>query len=157
MSNSNKIMMMMMLYCLSTLSSPPSVAVEGFVLSGPLTSRRRIQEQQRPFLTTCTIKESRLDVNNKKTKPANSSSNEKQQLSSFDPFGLSSSSSNVETSITGLESFSNAVGAASSSLEHSKQGQTIPPPAEKEEMGIWAARGILLLVAAIWGTNFAVG
>jgi len=25
-----------------------------------------------------------------------------------------------------------------------------------EELGLWAARGILLLVAAIWGTNFAV-
>jgi hypothetical protein len=27
---------------------------------------------------------------------------------------------------------------------------------DKKELGIWAARGILLLVAAIWGTNFAV-
>ena len=27
---------------------------------------------------------------------------------------------------------------------------------DKQEIGIWAARGILLLVAAIWGTNFAV-
>jgi hypothetical protein len=27
---------------------------------------------------------------------------------------------------------------------------------DKQELGIWAARGILLLVAAIWGTNFAV-
>ena len=27
---------------------------------------------------------------------------------------------------------------------------------EKKELGIWAARGILLVVAAVWGTNFAV-
>jgi hypothetical protein len=27
---------------------------------------------------------------------------------------------------------------------------------DKLKVGIWAARGILLLVAAIWGTNFAV-
>lgn len=25
-----------------------------------------------------------------------------------------------------------------------------------QQLGIWAARGLLLLVAAIWGTNFAV-
>lgn len=27
---------------------------------------------------------------------------------------------------------------------------------EENKLGIWAARGLLLLVAAIWGTNFAV-
>lgn len=27
---------------------------------------------------------------------------------------------------------------------------------ETKELGIWAARGILLVVAAVWGTNFAV-
>jgi hypothetical protein len=27
---------------------------------------------------------------------------------------------------------------------------------EEKELGIWAARGILLVVAAVWGTNFAV-
>ena len=32
---------------------------------------------------------------------------------------------------------------------------TLPPP-EQSEFNIWAARGLLLLVAAIWGTNFAV-
>ena len=31
-----------------------------------------------------------------------------------------------------------------------------PPPPEQSELNIWAARGLLLLVAAIWGTNFAV-
>lgn len=30
------------------------------------------------------------------------------------------------------------------------------PSNEKKELGIWAARGILLVVAAVWGTNFAV-
>jgi hypothetical protein len=31
-----------------------------------------------------------------------------------------------------------------------------PPPPLSSELNIWAARGLLLLVAAIWGTNFAV-
>ena len=31
-----------------------------------------------------------------------------------------------------------------------------PPEQQQSELSIWAARGLLLLVAAIWGTNFAV-
>lgn len=27
---------------------------------------------------------------------------------------------------------------------------------KNKQLGIWTARGLLLLVAAIWGTNFAV-
>ena len=34
--------------------------------------------------------------------------------------------------------------------------QTIQDQEKQGEMSLWAARGILLLVAAIWGTNFAV-
>ena len=42
--------------------------------------------------------------------------------------------------------------STSQSLEKKQEGQD---PSNRE-MSIWAARGLLLLVAAIWGTNFAV-
>jgi hypothetical protein len=55
----------------------------------------------------------------------------------FDPFQVSSDGNQLEpVNINGVGEL--------------KQEQ------DKQELGIWAARGILLLVAAIWGTNFAV-
>jgi hypothetical protein len=40
------------------------------------------------------------------------------------------------------------------SIEEEKLFQLSPK--KEPELGLWAARGLLLLVAAIWGTNFAV-
>jgi hypothetical protein len=56
----------------------------------------------------------------------------------FDPFQVSSDGNQLESSV-------NLNGVAELKQEQDKQ-----------EIGIWAARGLLLLVAAIWGTNFAV-
>lgn len=55
----------------------------------------------------------------------------------FDPFQVSSDGNQLESV--------NLNGAGELKQEQDKQ-----------ELGIWAARAILLLVAAIWGTNFAV-
>ena len=33
---------------------------------------------------------------------------------------------------------------------------SLPPEEDEQKLSLWAARGILLLVAAVWGTNFAV-
>jgi hypothetical protein len=41
-------------------------------------------------------------------------------------------------------------------LELSSNNESGDIETEKKELGIWAARGILLVVAAVWGTNFAV-
>jgi drug/metabolite transporter (DMT)-like permease len=61
---------------------------------------------------------------------------ELEPLESFDPFQLSDDELRPTDVTDQLD------------LQQSKE--------KKEEIGIWAARGILLLVAAIWGTNFAV-
>jgi hypothetical protein len=43
------------------------------------------------------------------------------------------------------------------SLQPFEQLELPPPPQQQQsELNIWVARGLLLLVAAIWGTNFAV-
>ena len=50
-------------------------------------------------------------------------------------------------------------GASCTLLESNNNNSDASKEEEKErtrELGIWAARGILLLVAAVWGTNFAV-
>jgi hypothetical protein len=57
--------------------------------------------------------------------------------SAFDPFQVSSDGNQLESV--------NLDGAGELKEEE-----------DKLKFGIWAARGILLLVAAIWGTNFAV-
>jgi hypothetical protein len=48
--------------------------------------------------------------------------------------------------------------SSSMPLESANNIQHFEPPNEQpqQELNIWAARGLLLLVAAIWGTNFAV-
>lgn len=147
-SNSNKMMMILYIFSTAFFSAP---AVTGFVASGTTTIRRI--HTHCPFLKTTklAVKQSPLnDIDENKTiKSDYSSSPSKDETNpSFDPFGLSSTSSsssspNDPTAIKVL--------LASSSLEH----QTVDGK-EEPEMGIWAARGILLFVAAIWGTNFAV-
>jgi hypothetical protein len=60
-----------------------------------------------------------------------------ESATAFDPFQVSSDGNQLEqVNLNGVVEL--------------KQEQ------DKQEIGIWAARGILLLVAAIWGTNFAV-
>jgi hypothetical protein len=60
-----------------------------------------------------------------------------ESTTAFDPFQVSSDGNQLEqVNLNGVAEL--------------KQEQ------DKQEIGIWAARGILLLVAAIWGTNFAV-
>jgi hypothetical protein len=46
----------------------------------------------------------------------------------------------------------------SSSLEEKDESmhRKLEKEPDRHELGIWVARGLLLLVAAIWGTNFAV-
>jgi hypothetical protein len=110
--------------------------------------------------TALAVKESsRINVDDMQTTTTTDSSPETTQPPSFDPLGLSSSSSsslkNGETIITSGEAWSSS--SSSSSLEHQKvDGTEKDGVVKKQEMGLWAARGILLLVAAIWGTNFAV-
>jgi hypothetical protein len=111
--------------------------------------------------TALAVKESsRINVDDMQTTTTTDSSPETTQPPSFDPLGLSSSSSsslkNGETIITSGEAWSSS-SSSSSSLEHQKvDGTEKDGVVKKQEMGLWAARGILLLVAAIWGTNFAV-
>ena len=57
-------------------------------------------------------------------------------------------------------SSSSSITAESSSLETSMNASlsssSLSSPQNDGELSLWAARGLLLLVAAIWGTNFAV-
>jgi hypothetical protein len=58
----------------------------------------------------------------------------------FDPFNLPRSTDQLDLAAQITDTAKTASSAA----------------ADQQELGIWAARGLLLLVAAIWGTNFAV-
>jgi hypothetical protein len=147
-------MMMMIMYCFSILLLSPT-DVEGFIGRGTPTTIRRIPIIHCPFRTaTIAVKDSRLNVDDKTRQKKNSDSVSEDMRQSFDPFGMSS---NVET-VKVLESkgIPSIAGASSSSLEHQQHVGDGNKQGNNEEMGIWAARGILLLVAAIWGTNFAV-
>jgi hypothetical protein len=82
---------------------------------------------------------------------------QQQQQESFDPLGLSSAT--APPSLSDGAEIINVGAASASSLEHHKingNKEEGKQQQQQQEMGIWAARGILLLVAAIWGTNFAV-
>ena len=57
----------------------------------------------------------------------------------FDPFQLEKQQTDSSVTTVNLD------------LETELQTQE-----DEQQLGIWAARGLLLLVAAIWGTNFAV-
>jgi drug/metabolite transporter (DMT)-like permease len=65
-----------------------------------------------------------------------SAKDEEKKVASFDPFELSSGEE---------QRIHNDNGAPVIEREEEEDGQ----------IGIWAARGLLLLVAAVWGTNFA--
>ena len=157
--------------------NPGAAVVEAFAVGGIIkrtgapTSRRiaphyliqhrRVvvvdDELKKTTNTALAVKESsRINVDDKQTSTTTDSSPQTTQPPSFDPLGLSSSSSSSslkhgETITTSGEAWS------SSSLEHQKvDASENDGVVVKQEMGLWAARGILLLVAAIWGTNFAV-
>jgi len=72
----------------------------------------------------------------------------------FDPLNLSAQESSGFVVQRGRE----PAGAAVATKNH-QQGDDLQGGGDGgggDELGIWAARGILLLVAVIWGTNFAV-
>jgi hypothetical protein len=117
----------------------PSSTVFGFVVS---PSRPLQQSRGVSLSTTRRFLAPQPPVQQDETKHATTSkrvSNAvlKEPGSLFDPFDLPRSMDQLEiaTQIT------NTAKTADS---------------DQQELGIWAARGLLLLVAAIWGTNFAV-
>ena len=71
------------------------------------------------------------------------------------------SSDNTEDSLMNLPSlFATTTTTDASMVTVTTTTTEIQPqqqqPQSESELNIWAARGLLLLVAAIWGTNFAV-
>jgi drug/metabolite transporter (DMT)-like permease len=110
-----------------TLAAQQPLSSQAFAPLGLIVDTPAVVKRKMTFL----LQESRFKADKGETGPSSSSS--------FDPFLLSDSTEITEIStLTDMQ------------IEDLQKSQ------EKDGgLSIWAARGLLLLVAAIWGTNFA--